>query len=84
MKQYNVTGSTAQIKRLNLLRNGPLQDIYNIIFYTVKRTCKPNEGRYGKTKSKQLALRSGLWPLGGAFQYSKIPNIWLLVMPYNA
>ena len=43
----------------DLLKKGPLQDPYSVIFYTVKSSFKLNQAGYEVTESKQLASKIG-------------------------
>ena len=41
----------------DLLEKEPLQGLYNVIFNTVKGSCKLNQAGYAEKESKQLATK---------------------------
>ena len=56
----------------DLLEKGPLQELYNVIFYTVKGSFKFNHARYTETKSEQLATK--IWPMINDWEALLIPQ----------
>ena len=45
----------------DLLKQGPLQELHNVIFYSAKGSFKPNQAGYAETESKQLATK--IWSM---------------------
>ena len=69
----------------NLLEKGPLQELYNIVFYTVKGIFKLNQVGYAETKSKHLATKISSMANGwkALLIRQRIPNNKLLAMAYT-
>ena len=46
---------------LHLLEQGPIQEIYNLILFTIQQNFKINQSGYGSTNSKVLATK--IWAM---------------------
>ena len=42
----------------DMLKKGPLQELYNVSFYIAKDSFKFNQAGYEKTESKKLATKT--------------------------
>ena len=56
---------TLSIEIFDLLEKGPLQELCNVIFCTVKGSFKLNQGDMQKQNRSSQPLRSGLWSMNG-------------------
>ena len=56
----------------DLLEKEPLQGLYNVIFNTVKGSCKLNQAGYAEKESKQLATK--VWSMANDWEALLIPQ----------
>ena len=56
----------------DMLKKGPLQELYNVSFYIAKDSFKFNQAGYEKTESKKLATKT--WFMANGWEALLIPQ----------
>ena len=62
----------SQGEMFNFLEKRPLQELYNVIFYTTKGSFRRNQAGYAETESKQLATE--IWSMTSDWEVLLIPQ----------
>ena len=70
-KKIYLPGLYIPVEMFDLLEKEPLQELDNVMFYTVKGSFKLNHARYAETEWKQLATK--IWPMTNNCETLSIP-----------
>ena len=76
MKKIYPNWPYRQDQMFDLLEKGPLQEFYNVVFYTANGSFKLKQVGYAETESKQLPTK--IWSIANDWKALKAESVSIL------